>query len=123
MKGDKLKVMIVDDNAANLKLAGDLLELEAFEVYRCVDAEDALNSLKKVHPDLILMDLALPGIDGLQLTQKLKSEDKTSKIIIVALTASAMKGDRERILSAGCDGYITKPIDTRKFKEQILEYL
>jgi CheY-like chemotaxis protein len=123
MKKDKLKIMIVDDNAANLRLAGDLLEFEGFEVYRCIDAESALSKLNQNHPDLILMDLALPGIDGLQLTRKLKSEEKTNKIKIVALTASAMKGDKERILSAGCDGYIAKPIDTRKFKEQILEYL
>jgi CheY-like chemotaxis protein len=123
MEQTKFKVMIVDDNAANLKLAGDLLEIEGFEVCRCVDAENALDTLTHVEPDLILMDLALPGIDGLQLTRKLKQEGKTSKIKIVALTASAMKGDKERILSAGCDGYITKPIDTRKFKEQILDYL
>jgi CheY-like chemotaxis protein len=115
--------MIVDDNAANLKLAGDLLEFEGFEVYRCIDAESALKDLSHRQPNLILMDLALPGIDGLQLTRKLKSEEGTSKIKIIALTASAMKGDKERILSAGCDGYIAKPIDTRKFKEQILEYL
>jgi CheY-like chemotaxis protein len=123
MKADKLKIMIVDDNAANLKLAGDLLEIEGFEVSRCIDAEKALETLAHIKPDLILMDLALPGIDGLQLTRKLKVEKKTSAIKIVALTASAMKGDKERILAAGCDGYIAKPIDTRKFKEQILEYL
>jgi CheY-like chemotaxis protein len=122
MQTSRLKIMIVDDNAANLKLAGDLLELEGFEVYRCIDAESALKDLNQSRPDLILMDLALPGIDGLQLTRKLKSEEKTNTIKIVALTASAMKGDKERILSAGCDGYIAKPIDTRKFKEQILEY-
>jgi CheY-like chemotaxis protein len=117
------KVMIVDDNAANLKLGGDLLEIEGFEVCRCIDAESAMNSLGQFRPVLILMDLALPGMDGLQLTQKLKSEENTKKIKIVALTASAMKGDKEKILSAGCDGYITKPIDTRKFKAQIMQYL
>jgi CheY-like chemotaxis protein len=119
----KTKIMVVDDNETNLKLAGDLLEMEGFEVYRCIDAENALSQLGQVIPDLILMDLALPGIDGLQLTQKLKSETRTCNIKIVALTASAMKGDRERILSAGCDGYITKPIDTRKFKEEVIQYL
>ncbi|HMI66643.1 MAG TPA: response regulator [Cyclobacteriaceae bacterium] len=117
------KVMIVDDNAANLKLGGDLLEIEGFEVCRCIDAESAIKSLDLFHPVLILMDLALPGMDGLQLTRKLKAEENTRKIKIVALTASAMKGDKEKILSAGCDGYITKPIDTRKFKKQILQYL
>jgi two-component system, cell cycle response regulator DivK len=119
----KIKITIVEDNVISLKLAGDLLEIEGFEVCRCIDAEAALKSLDQFHPDLILMDLALPGMDGLQLTRKLKSEEKTKKIKIVALTASAMKGDKEKIFSAGCDGYITKPIDTRKLKKQILHYL
>jgi CheY-like chemotaxis protein len=120
---NKSKIMVVDDNPANLKLAGDLLEIEGFEVRRCVSAENALDALKLFHPDLILMDIAMPGMDGLQLTKKLKSEWDTKDIKIVALTASAMKGDKERILSFGCDGYITKPIDTRKFREQIMPYL
>jgi CheY-like chemotaxis protein len=115
--------MIVDDNLTNLKLASELLEIEGFEVCRCVDAESAMKALDQFRPDLILMDLALPGIDGLQLTRSLKAEEKTKSIKIVALTASAMKGDKERILSAGCDGYIAKPIDTRKFKEQVTQYL
>ncbi len=115
--------MIVDDNPANLKLAGDLLELEGFEIQRCGDAESALVVLETWMPALILMDLALPGMDGIQLTQKLKSEEATRSIMIIALTASAMKGDRERILASGCDGYIAKPIDTRNFKKTILEHL
>ena len=119
----KLKIMVVDDNPANLKLAGDLLEMEGFEVCRCTDAESTLDALKRFYPNLILMDIAMPGIDGLQLTKKLKSGESTKDIKIVALTASAMKGDKERILSHGCDGYITKPIDTRKFREQIMPYL
>jgi CheY-like chemotaxis protein len=115
--------MIVDDNAINLKLASDLLEIEGFQVYRCVDAESALETLQKDHPDLILMDVALPGMDGLQLTRKLKSEERTKDIKIVALTAFAMKGDKGKVIQAGCDGYITKPIDTRRFKDQIAQYL
>src|SRR5258706_11263940 len=120
---DTIRIMIVDDNVTNLKLASELLEIEGFEVCRCVDAESAMKALDQFRPDLILMDLALPGIDGLQLTRSLKSGEKTRSIKIVALTASAMKGDKERILSAGCDGYIAKPIDTRKFKEQVTQYL
>jgi CheY-like chemotaxis protein len=120
---DKIKIMIVDDNAANLKLAGDLLEIEGVEVCRCIDAEDAIKAIKQFHPALILMDIALPGIDGLQLTQKFKSEENTKDIKIVALTASAMKGDRERILSMGCDGYMAKPINTRTFMEEVMQYL
>jgi two-component system cell cycle response regulator DivK len=115
--------MIVDDNLTNIKLAGDLLEIEGFEVARCLDAESAIKELAQFHPNLILMDLALPGMDGLQLTRKLKSGQTTKNIKIVALTASAMKGDREKILSAGCDGYISKPIDTRIFIKQLTQYL
>jgi CheY-like chemotaxis protein len=115
--------MIVDDNASNLKLAGDVLGFEGFEIVSCIDAENALSCLQQNLPDLILMDLGLPGMDGLQLTKKLKSDTRTKEIKIVALTASAMKGDKEKILSAGFDGYITKPIDTRKFKDQVIEYL
>lgn len=117
------KIMIVEDNPVNLKLAGDLLEIDGFEVYRCADAESALKGLEQFQPDLILMDVALPGMDGLTLTRKLKSEEKTKKIKILALTAFAMKSDRDRVMSAGCDGYITKPIDTRKFSSQINSYL
>lgn len=117
------RIMIVDDNPANLKLAGDLLEMEGFEVHRSMDAESALVEVSNFRPVLILMDVALPGMDGIQLTRKLKAERKTSKIKIVAFTAFAMKGDRERMLTAGFDGYITKPIDTREFKNQINYYL
>jgi CheY-like chemotaxis protein len=120
---NQTKIMIVDDNPSNLMLAGDVLKFEGFEVISCVDAKDALNQLQHILPNLILMDLAMPGMDGLQLTQKLKSEFRTKNIKIVALTASAMKGDKEKILDVGFDGYITKPIDTRIFKDQIIQYL
>jgi CheY-like chemotaxis protein len=119
----KIKIMIVEDNPVNLKLAGDLLEMEDFEVSRCCDAEIALERLKVTTPDLILMDVALPGMDGLELTRILKADEKTKDIKIISLTAFATKSDQERVLEAGCDGYITKPIDTRKFKEQIMKHL
>jgi len=115
--------MIVEDNPVNLKLTSDLLELEGFEVSRCQDAEIALRTLEQFHPDLILMDVALPGMDGLTLTRRLKSQPQTRHIKIIALTAFAMKSDKEKTFDAGCDGYITKPIDTRKFIEQINSYL
>ena len=121
--GLKTNIMIVDDNPANLKLAGDLLEGEGFEVCRCINAKATLDALSSFRPALILMDISLPGMDGLELTQKIKSDERNIGIRIVALTASAMKGDKERILAAGCDGYIAKPIDTRKFKDQITPYL
>lgn len=107
------KILIVDDNPTNLKLVSDLLEFENYEIFKAVDAEQAQIVLAEVLPDLILMDIALPGMDGLTLTRKLKAEERTRHIRIVALTAFAMKGDDEKARAAGCDGYITKPIDTR----------
>ena len=115
--------MVVDDNPANLKLAGDLLELEGYEVMRCIDAEHALEALIQHRPALILMDIALPGMDGLELTRILKTDVKTKAIKIIALTAFAMQGDNEKALFAGCDGYITKPINTRQFAAQVKAYL
>ena len=117
------KILIVDDNATNLKLAGDLLDLEGWDVRRAIDAESAFELVKTTTPDLILMDVSLPGMDGLTLTKMLKEKKETKDIIIVALTAFAMKGDKEKIIAAGCDGYITKPIDTRKFKDQVMQYI
>lgn len=116
-------IMVVEDNPVNLRLVGDLLEFEGFDVSRCIDAEAAVESLKEKLPKLILMDIALPGMDGIELTRILKTDERTKDIKIIGLTAFAMKGDKERILDAGCNGYITKPIDTRKFIEQITQFL
>jgi CheY-like chemotaxis protein len=106
-------VLIVDDNPANLKLARVILAAEGYEVRVAVDAEEALALLADFRPRLILMDLQLPRMDGLTLTRRLKADTATRDITILALTAYAMKGDEEKALQAGCDGYITKPIDTR----------
>jgi two-component system cell cycle response regulator DivK len=106
-------ILIVDDNAANLKLARVLLRAEGYEVRVAVDAEEAMALLDRFHPRLILMDLQLPGMDGLTLTRRLKDDPATRDVAILALTAYAMKGDEEKALRAGCDGYVTKPIDTR----------
>jgi CheY-like chemotaxis protein len=119
----KKTIMVVDDNAINLRLVSDLLEIEGFNVLRCPDAETALSIINQISPVLILMDIALPGMDGYQLTRRLKDDDRTKAIKIIALTAFAMKSDKEKVLAAGCDGYITKPIDTRRFKEQISVFL
>lgn len=116
-------ILIVDDNAANLKLIRVLLKGEGYEVRTATDAEEALAALAGFRPRLILMDLQLPGMDGLQLTQKLKADPATGPITILALTAYAMKGDEEKALAAGCDGYIAKPIDTRTLPGLIAEYL
>jgi two-component system cell cycle response regulator DivK len=106
-------ILIVDDNPTNLKLARVVLAAEGYEVRVAVDAEEALTMLAGFHPRLILMDLQLPGMDGLTLTRRLKEDPATSDVAILALTAYAMKGDEEKARQAGCDGYITKPIDTR----------
>lgn len=107
------RVLVVDDNLTNLKLIEYLLQSRGYEVLTAVDAESALQAVRTQRPSLVLMDLQLPGMDGLELTRQLKSDDATKGIAIVAVTAYAMKGDEERARAAGCDGYIPKPIDTR----------
>jgi CheY-like chemotaxis protein len=104
-------ILIVDDNAINLKLAKVLLEREGYAVATASDAEEAIELVKTCNPTLILMDIQLPGMDGLSLTRQLKADPATRHIAIVALTAYAMKGDDLKAKEAGCDGYITKPID------------
>lgn len=116
-------VLVVDDNPTNLKLASEVLEMESFEVLRAQDADSALLVLQERRPDLILMDIALPGMDGLQLTRRIKATPALADVPVVALSAFAMKGDEEKALAAGCDGYITKPINTRTFAQQVGEYL
>lgn len=117
------RILIVDDNPINLKLAADLLEMEGFAVERAVDAEQATELLKLAVPDLILMDIALPGIDGLTFTRRLKADEHFRHVPVVAITAFAMKGDEKKAFDAGCDGYITKPIDTRSFPGQVAAFL
>jgi CheY-like chemotaxis protein len=104
-------ILIVDDNPANLKLISYLLSNRGYQVRTALDAGDAIKTISIFHPRLILMDIQLPGMDGLELTRALKSAPATHDILIVAVTAFAMKGDRQKALDAGCDGYITKPID------------
>jgi CheY-like chemotaxis protein len=116
-------ILVVDDNPANLKLTRVLLEAEGYEVRTAIDAEAALDVLVTFEPRMILMDLQLPGMDGLELTRKLKSNPRHQHIIILALTAYAMKGDEEKALAAGCDGYITKPIDIEKLTQIVAQKL
>ena len=106
-------ILIVDDKPENLKLARVLLQIEGFVVRTAPDAEEALRVLESYRPRLILMDIQLPGMDGLQLTRRLKADPATRDILIIAVTAYAMKGDDQKTVEAGCDGYVTKPIDTR----------
>lgn len=116
-------ILIVDDNATNLKLARLLLLSEGYDVRTATDAEEALGELEHRHPRMILMDLQLPGMDGLALTRKLKADPLTRDILVIALTAYSMKGDREVALKAGCDGYVTKPIDTRALARLVASFL
>jgi two-component system, cell cycle response regulator DivK len=116
-------ILIVDDNAANLKLARVLLQSEGYEVRTAEDAEDALDLLRSFRPRLILMDIQLPGMDGLELTRRLQADAATKDIAILALTAYAMNGDEEKARAAGCVGYITKPIDVGALPDVIAHHL
>lgn len=117
------RILVVDDNPTNLKLASELLEAEGYEVDRASDASQAHQAIQLQAPDLILMDVALPGVDGLTLTRQLKAHPATRHIPVLALTAFAMKGDEQRVLNAGCDGYISKPIDTVRLLVRVAETL
>ena len=116
-------ILVVDDNPENLKLARLTLQGEGYEVYIAADAVEAMEILERIIPRLILMDLQLPGMGGLALTRRLKGEPRWRDIVIVALTAYAMKGDEEKAREAGCDGYIAKPIDVDTFPGLVAAYL
>jgi CheY-like chemotaxis protein len=116
-------ILIVDDNVQNLKLARVILENEGYDVWTAADAEAALALLRTSRPRVILMDLQLPGMDGLQLTRQLKADPSTRSIRVIALTAYAMKGDEAKAFAAGCDGYLSKPIDTERLPEIVRSHL
>ncbi|HKB33395.1 MAG TPA: response regulator [Candidatus Dormibacteraeota bacterium] len=113
----------MDDNEAGRMLACAVLEMEGFQVDSAGSAQEVLERLNVTLPDLILMDVQLPGRDGLSLTRQLRADPATAAIAIVALTAHAMAGDREQALEAGCVAYISKPIDTRALGDQVREIL
>jgi CheY-like chemotaxis protein len=118
-----ITVLMVDDNEMNMQLQCDLLEVEGFRVLKAVTAEEALEYVRSELPDLILMDVSLPGMDGLAATRLLKQDTRTAAIPVVALTAQAMAGDEQQALRAGCAGYIGKPIDTRRFAQRVRDYI
>ena len=117
------RVLIVDDNAMNVTLAHFVLSADGFEVESATDAQEAIQLVSICRPDLILMDIQLPGVDGLELTRRLKAAPSTQHIVIVAFTAFAMRGDAEKMRAAGCDSYVSKPIDVNKFAAQIRSLL
>lgn len=118
------RVLVVEDNDMNMQLVEYLLEGGGYQIVKAASGEDALSVARTGEPvDLILMDIHLPGIDGLSVVNEMKSDARTRGIPILALTAHAMRGDRDRFLEAGCDGYISKPIDVKTFLTSIRMYL
>jgi two-component system cell cycle response regulator DivK len=117
------QILIVDDTPLNLKLLSVLLTAKGYEVSTATSAEEANEILRVFRPDLLLLDIRLPGLDGIAFTRQLRADPARAHLIIVAVTASAMRGDEETAIAAGFDGYITKPIDTRVLPGLVADYL
>ena len=119
------KILVVEDNDMNMQLVEFLLEEGGYDIVKAASGEEALELTRNAvgTPDLILMDIHLPGMDGLSVVRAMKTDDRTRRIPILALTAHAMRGDKDRFLEAGCDGYISKPIDVKTFISSIEQYL
>lgn len=115
-------ILIVEDNDMNLRLARDVLQFHGFRTLEAVTAADGIALASAHRPDLVLMDIRLPDMDGVSALQHLRAQADTQAIAVVALTASVVQADRERLASAGFDGYLAKPIDVRAFPEQVREY-
>ena len=116
-------ILVVEDNERNLKLLRDVLEYAGYDVRVARTGEDGVTLALKEPPDLVLMDLQLPGIDGMEAFRQLRASPRTADVLVVAVTAQAMKQDRERVLEAGFDGYVEKPISVRAFPEQVRRFL
>ncbi len=116
-------ILIVEDEPKNLTLLRDLLQVSGYTTIEATDGKQGVELAKTSKPDLILMDIQMPIMDGLEVTRILKENATTSNIPVLALTSYAMKGDKERIFEAGCDGYLTKPIDIKELLKQVAEYL
>ncbi|MET0384083.1 MAG: response regulator [Burkholderiaceae bacterium] len=117
------RVLIVDDNPINLELTTFILRSDGFVVNVSADARQAIESVARCRPDLILMDIQMPEVDGLELTRRLKADPSTTDIPVIALTAYAMKGDEKKMLAAGCNGYLSKPIDVVTFAATVRGFL
>ena len=115
-------VLVIEDNEMNMKLVRSLLQLGKYSVLEAMDAENGILQARENHPDLILMDIQLPGMDGLTATRVIKKDPAMKDITVVALTSYAMQGDEEKAKDAGCSGYISKPIDTRSFLETLGQF-
>jgi len=121
-KGFK-KILVVDDNNDSRELVVKVLKNQGYEMIEAIDGEDALEKAVSEKPDLILMDISIPKMNGYEVTKRLKSLDEVKKIPVVALTAHAMRGDRAKALEAGCEGYISKPINVRELPAQVKSYM
>ena len=117
------KILIVEDNEVNRVLMRDLLAYHGYEIIEAADGAEGIQKAKKVRPDLILMDIQMPIMDGIQAITHLKADPETRDLKIVGITSFAMKGDRERILQAGCDEYVAKPINTRELPKLVKRLL
>ena len=120
---EKKTILVVEDNPLNMKLVKGLLKIGKYHMLEANDAESGIQLIRAQQPDLVLMDIQLPGMDGLAATKILKGDPSVENIPVVALTSYAMQGDKEKAMEAGCTGYIAKPIDTRKFLETVSQYL
>lgn len=120
---ESIPILVIEDHALNRKVVRIVLQSKGYEVIEATDAVEALQCLKTTAPALILMDIALPGTSGEELTRQIKTDPKWSNIPIIALTAAVMSGDRERLLKAGCDDYLSKPIDTQILLERIAHHI
>ena len=117
------KILLVEDNEVNRRLAGFLLRSHGYQVREATSGAAAFEMVEKERPDLIVMDIQLPGMDGLEITKKLKEQPATADIPVIAVTSYAMKGDREKALAAGCAGYVTKPIDKNTFIQEVATHV
>ena len=116
-------ILVVEDNPLNMELVSDILEAQGYTVRQAINGKEAIQEAESHIPDFILMDIQLPGLDGLTVTGIIKDAPATTHVPIIALTAHAMRGDEEKAREAGCDGYISKPIDTRSLPQTIRQFL
>jgi len=117
------KILLVEDNAVNMRLVKMTLKNDDYEFFEAVNGEEALEKAAEVKPDIIVLDIQIPKLDGYEVVKRLKADANLNSIPIIALTAHAMKGDEERILSAGCNTYVSKPLDTNAFRNLVKKYL
>ncbi|MCA9969704.1 MAG: response regulator [Anaerolineales bacterium] len=120
---ERKRVLCVEDNAVNMILVARIVEAEGHELIKAEDGPRALNILAETVPDIILLDINLPGIDGLELARRFKADPRLAPVPLIATTAQVLVGDRERCLEAGCDDYLPKPLDIRKLRQVMRDYL